>query len=470
MKRKSDVLALIEACKKELEYICTKEMSDDIRNDLENLIKSFEAHYNAAKEYEEDDKRLNELYEIYSKLYYRLKVSSQNDFKDVENLGMTLYTQIIKVDKETGLTTIKEKKERDVDAIDVDYEEVNDIEKKNKKVFGVLAGIGASAVALIIILNLAKENKRLKNEVDKYGDDLLHKESIIETLENERKADIEENIEIKDPEKTKVEEKIEEVKEPEEIITLDVNDDEMLYKYAENLKSKLPNDTLTTEEIINALKLANFDELENKSVFASRDELYKANKDLGVLTTNVGTQSVVIENEETDKYVEESTLKEMLKCITNNELDINNFSSLKEDKGYNIYKLYELCAKKLNDENEKDKVLYAKLFNEMTARKLVSFSLTPSSPISQYYLMLAMFNENMNASLNLTTNHGWGPTYGEVRIDNTVPTGKTGDTIDGTYGYICIEELINFLTIGNPDYSMYSIYADEVMIDKGLSR
>ena len=160
----------------------------------------------------------------------------------------------------------------------------------------------------------------------------------------------------------------------------------------------------------------------------------------------------------------------MLKCITNNELDINNFSSLKEDKGYNIYKLYELCAKKLNDENEKDKVLYAKLFNEMTARKLVSFSLTPSSPISQYYLMLAMFNENMNASLNLTTNHGWGPTYGEVRIDNTVPTGKTGDTIDGTYGYICIEELINFLTIGNPDYSMYSIYADEVMIDKGLSR
>ena len=233
MKRKSDVLALIEACKKELEYICTKEMSDDIRNDLENLIKSFEAHYNAAKEYEEDDKRLNELYEIYSKLYYRLKVSSQNDFKDVENLGMTLYTQIIKVDKETGLTTIKEKNGRDVDAIDVDYEEVNDIEKKNKKVFGVLAGIGASAVALIIILNLAKENKRLKNEVDKYGDDLLHKESIIETLENERKADIEENIEIKDPEKTKVEEKIEEVKEPEEIITLDVNDDEMLYKYAE---------------------------------------------------------------------------------------------------------------------------------------------------------------------------------------------------------------------------------------------
>ena len=191
MKRKSDVLALIEACKKELEYICTKEMSDDIRNDLENLIKSFEAHYNAAKEYEEDDKRLNELYEIYSKLYYRLKVSSQNDFKDVENLGMTLYTQIIKVDKETGLTTIKEKNGRDVDAIDVDYEEVNDIEKKNKKVFGVLAGIGASAVALIIILNLAKENKRLKNEVDKYGDDLLHKESIIETLENERKADIE---------------------------------------------------------------------------------------------------------------------------------------------------------------------------------------------------------------------------------------------------------------------------------------
>ena len=84
--------------------------------------------------------------------------------------------------------------------------------------------------------------------------------------------------------------------------------------------------------------------------------------------------------------------------------------------------------------DEENKVLYAKLFNEMTARKFESFSLTPESPISQYYLMLGMFNENMNASLALTTNHGWGPTYGEMKDDNTVPNGYTGDEIDGTYG------------------------------------
>ena len=84
--------------------------------------------------------------------------------------------------------------------------------------------------------------------------------------------------------------------------------------------------------------------------------------------------------------------------------------------------------------------------------------------------MLGMFNENMQASLNLTTNHGWGPTYGEVQQNSSVPGGYTGDTIDGTYGYICIEELINHLSIGNVDYSFYSIYADEFMIDKSLSR
>ena len=287
-------------------------------------------------------------------------------------------------------------------------------------------------------------------------------------IEEKPSADIEEEITIEEPSDTIEAEPIEEETKLD-LANIDINDEDALYTYAEKL-ANTPGNTLTVEEIITALKLANFDSLENKSVFASREQLYKANTDLGKLTTLVGTDNVVVLNEENDIFVTEDTLKEMLACITNNELKLENFSSLKEEKGYNIYKLYELCAKKLNDTNEENKVLYAKLFNEMTARKFESFSLTPESPISQYYLMLGMFNENMNASLALTTNHGWGPTYGEMRDNNTVPNGYTGDEIDGTYGYICIEELIHHLTIGNPDYSMYSIYADEVMIDKGLSR
>ena len=160
----------------------------------------------------------------------------------------------------------------------------------------------------------------------------------------------------------------------------------------------------------------------------------------------------------------------MIKCITNNELSISNFDSFKSEKGYNSYKVYEYCSKMLKDENNKDKVLYAKLFNEITARKFESFSVTPDSPLSTYYLMLGMFNENKDSITSLTANRSWGPIYGNVVANSSVPNGYTGDKIDGTYGYICIEELIDHLTIGNPDYSFYSIYADEFMIDKGLSR
>ena len=124
----------------------------------------------------------------------------------------------------------------------------------------------------------------------------------------------------------------------------------------------------------------------------------------------------------------------------------------------------------LKDENNKDKVLYAKLFNEITARKFESFSVTPDSPLSTYYLMLGMFNENKDSIIALTANRNWGPIYGNVVANSSVPNGYTGDKIDGTYGFICIEELIDHLTIGNPNYSFYSIYADEFMIDKGLSR
>lgn len=465
--KKCDLLALIEECQKILEKLLERQdLTGRTRNGLTDLLKASKTHYNivaAAKD--NDEKLLNSYAEGYSRLYYKLNLAKEKVSNKSEEIA--ILNSLVEFKNMNLSTYVVPPKKKDSDVIDVEFEEVKD-KKVNKKLLGILGGSAVTIAALSIIISLAKENRNLKTSL---ADALMPDDSldttpaIEEVIDNDKKDD---ELEVTIPE-TKEEEKEPEVQEKPTFV-LDVNSEEMLLNYADSLREMLPEDTLSKEDIVTALKLANFDILEDNRVFASREELYKANKDLGVLTQYVGTDKVTIENKEDDIYITVDQLQDMIKCITNNELDIANFDELKEDKGYNIYKVYELCAQKLNNENENQKVLYAKLFNEITTRKFESFSLTPSSPLSQYYLMLGMFNENMQASLNLTTNHGWGPTYGEVQQNSSVPDGYTGDTIDGTYGYICIEELINHLSIGNEDYSFYSIYADEFMIDKSLSR
>ena len=481
--RKCDILALIEACKERIELLLSKNISDGAKKDLKEILRVIEKHYNIVNAAEEDNVNLfNSYANCYSRLYYKtfniIKKIENNESKDlsvIENLnenelGLALYSQISEVDnnneldyfKSRALAKSNKKTTNDYnDIIDVDYEEVSD-KKKIRMLKDIIAVCGSAVIVLAIITSLVKENKRLKNELAIAKDDLSYKNTVIEDLQEIPKTEIEENMTFEDNE---INEIIEETK-----FSLDINDEDMLYNYAQSLQELLPENTLTTEEIINCLKLANFDELENQSVFASREELFESTSKLGTLVKYAGTEKTVIENENTDIYFTDEELKDMLKCITNNELLATEFDQFKSNKGYNSYKIYEYCAIMLNNENNQNKVLYAKLFNEITARKFESFSVTPDSPLSTYYLMLAIFNENMNASLALTTNHGWGPTYGNVVANSSVPNGYTGDTIDGTYGYICIEELINHLTIGNPDYSFYSIYADEFMIDKSLSR
>lgn len=465
--KKCDLLALIEECQKILEKLLERQdLTDRTRNGLTDLLKASKTHYNivaAAKD--NDEKLLNSYAEGYSRLYYKLNLAKEKVSNKSEEIA--ILNSLVEFKNMNLSTYVVPPKKKDSDVIDVEFEEVKD-KKVNKKLLGILGGSAVTIAALSIIISLANENRNLKTSL---ADALMPDDSldttpaIEEVIDNDKKDD---ELEVTIPE-TKEEEKEPEVQEKPTFV-LDVNSEEMLLNYADSLREMLPEDTLSKEDIVTALKLANFDILEDNRVFASREELYKANKDLGFLTQYVGTDKVTIENKEDDIYITVEQLQDMIKCITNNELDIANFDELKEDKGYNIYKVYELCAQKLNNENENQKVLYAKLFNEITTRKFESFSLTPSSPLSQYYLMLGMFNENMQASLNLTTNHGWGPTYGEVQQNSSVPDGYTGDTIDGTYGYICIEELINHLSIGNEDYSFYSIYADEFMIDKSLSR
>ena len=420
--KKCDLLALIEACQDKLKSINTDNLSNNAKEKLEKILAITSEHYNIISQANENDVDLfNKYAEMYTRIYYNV-LNKETKNLDNNETGLSVYSQLSLRDNN--------------DLIPIEDELVEDQNLENRKkaktLLKIIAGTGSIMLAIAILATIAKENNKIKNDVDSLDDEL----GIVQVLEN----------------------------------NLDVNNEEALYSYAQSLQELLPENTLTTEDIINCLKLANFDELLNQSVFSSREELYDTISKLGTLVKYAGTEKTVIENKNTDIYFSEDELKDMIKCITNNELSISNFDSFKSEKGYNSYKVYEYCSKMLKDENNKDKVLYAKLFNEITARKFESFSVTPDSPLSTYYLMLGMFNENKDYIIALTANRNWGPIYGNVVANSSVPNGYTGDKIDGTYGYICIEELIDHLTIGNPDYSFYSIYADEFMIDKGLSR
>ena len=420
--KKCDLLALIEACQDKLKSINTDNLSNNAKEKLEKILAITSEHYNIISQANENDVDLfNNYAEMYTRIYYNV-LNKETKNLDNNETGLSVYSQLSLRDNN--------------DLIPIEDELVEDQNLENRKkaktLLKIIAGTGSIMLAIAILATIAKENNKIKNDVDSLDDEL----GIVQVLEN----------------------------------NLDVNNEEALYNYAQSLQELLPENTLTTEDIINCLKLANFDELLNQSVFSSREELYDTISKLGTLVNYAGTEKTVIENKNTDIYFSEDELKDMIKCITNNELSISNFDSFKSEKGYNSYKVYEYCSKMLKDENNKDKVLYAKLFNEITARKFESFSVTPDSPLSTYYLMLGMFNENKDSIIALTANRNWGPIYGNVVANSSVPNGYTGDKIDGTYGFICIEELIDHLTIGNPDYSFYSIYADEFMIDKGLSR
>ena len=420
--KKCDLLALIEACQDKLKSINTDNLSNNEKEKLEKILAITSEHYNIISQANENDVDLfNKYAEMYTRIYYNV-LNKETKNLDNNETGLSVYSQLSLRDNN--------------DLIPIEDELVEDQNLENRKkaktLLKIIAGTGSIMLAIAILATIAKENNKIKNDVDSLDDEL----GIVQVLEN----------------------------------NLDVNNEEALYNYAQSLQELLPENTLTTEDIINCLKLANFDELLNQSVFSSREELYDTISKLGTLVKYAGTEKTVIENKNTDIYFSEDELNDMIKCITNNELSISNFDSFKSEKGYNSYKVYEYCSKMLKDENNKDKVLYAKLFNEITARKFESFSVTPDSPLSTYYLMLGMFNENKDSIIALTANRNWGPIYGNVVANSSVPNGYTGDKIDGTYGFICIEELIDHLTIGNPNYSFYSIYADEFMIDKGLSR
>ena len=281
--KKCDILALIKACQNKIEEILDMNISEKNKKGFEELLHATEKHYNIVENAKEDDTKLFESYaSLYSSLYYKLRTIDGKVYS--ENVGLALYTQLKKAEsKEVTEPKKGVNNSEPTNVIDVDYEEVD--EKKKKKTLGIIAGASCTIAALAIIFSLAKENSKLKNQINGLTED-EPKEAQETVIEEKPSADIEEEITIEEPSDT-IEEPSDTIEaEPIEeetkldLANIDINDEDALYTYAEKL-ANTPGNTLTVEEIITALKLANFDSLENKSVFASREELYKANTDLG---------------------------------------------------------------------------------------------------------------------------------------------------------------------------------------------
>lgn len=229
---------------------------------------------------------------------------------------------------------------------------------------------------------------------------------------------------------------------------IDIENYSELMVYSEEVQSLLGETDLSIEEIMYAIRLGNFDSLEDKAIFKDRDEIYTATAGVGEIATKLGSNSIILRDENTDIYVSEEDLQDIIMCVTDNALSLENFASAKTENGYDIYSIVDVCIKGINAGNEND-VLYAKVFNDVLARKIAAFTITPDSPISTYYTLLGMYNANSKRILELTSGIGLTSVYGdETRID-------------GYYGFICVEELEAYLQIGNQNNIFYTDIIDE---------
>jgi len=232
------------------------------------------------------------------------------------------------------------------------------------------------------------------------------------------------------------------------LTSVNINDYDALASYATQVQNALPEGSkISIEEIMYAIRLANFDQLHDKAVFRDRDEIYRSTDVIGLIMNTFGSDSIVKKDANSDIFISEDELKDIILCATDNGVAISSFDDAKTRYGYDIYKVVDICTRKFTrgDENS---VNFAKVLNDIMARKLLAFSITPDSPISSYYILLGSYNNSMKKNLDLTSGLGLTSVYGD------------GVRIDGYYGFICTEELAVYLKTGNEDNLFYTELID----------
>ena len=232
---------------------------------------------------------------------------------------------------------------------------------------------------------------------------------------------------------------------------IDVNDEAKLDEYSKYIQDELKKQAIIMDinDIKNAIKLVNVDLLEEQP-FASREEVYNATEDAGNIARNLGCTSILAEDPTDNKnLITERTLDDMIANVTPG-FDKTKLNITKYANGYSIYELLDVLVKGINDSNlsNTEREAYAKLLNEVAARKTRSMSLTPNSTVGQHYLVMGLYNAEGQELDELTAGKGYGPCYGD------------GKEIDNSYGFICVEELRNYMRVGNLDNAYYDYVAD----------
>ena len=244
------------------------------------------------------------------------------------------------------------------------------------------------------------------------------------------------------------------------ISDINLDNEEELREYAEAIKAKLGETTYTTEDIMAAIRLANFHHLENKSHFADRQSVLTTTRVIGDITTTLASDSIIVKDVADQITVTTEGLKDLLNCSTSDKLTIDNFADAKMQDVYDVYKIADVCIKNMYTENE-DSVYYAKAFNELMARQAITGTITPNAPVATNFSLAGMYNANIKKITELTAGRNWGPIYGD------------GEQIDGTYGFICIEELANYLNLDNKDNIVYTMIVDDKIVShyqNGITR
>ncbi len=240
---------------------------------------------------------------------------------------------------------------------------------------------------------------------------------------------------------------------------IDINDYTSLYNYACDIQKKLPAEMgITIDDIMYALKLANYDKLTDNGCFSDRDEVCASTYRIGQLAPVVGVDALVQRDPADDITITDEQMIDIIMTSTDSALSVAEFAEAKVDGGYDMYRAAEICLKGLYQTADEERAfLFAKVMNELTCREAVNYSICPNSPVCTHYTMAGMYTANQDRILELTSAKNLGPIYG------------SDARIDGTYGSMCVEELAAFMYIdtkngtfiGNEKNCIYSFVIDE---------
>lgn len=235
-----------------------------------------------------------------------------------------------------------------------------------------------------------------------------------------------------------------------------------LEKYASTILMSLNNSNLTISDVTKAIKLANWDYLDIQKIMTSQEDLIKTMQLSSYIVNALGSDAIVYKDPYSDIYLSQTELQSILDSVADQKITVADYNGALVNGNYDIYKLMEINLKNVNEDNEKS-AYFGKVANDIMSRVLLSSSLISNSPLATRYVLTAMYNDNAQTLIKKTTHFG-ASIYGD------------GISIDGDYGFTCVESLAEYLAYAdkngniNTDNAEIGIYSQLLIDSPTLSR